>query len=179
MKKNNANNDLVIQNTDSIIDNGTGQLLYTETTTNVILGNEPPYFKVYTDLVNDLSNLCNLNHSEKAVFLSLAKNMSFSNTVILLKPVKELIMQETGIKSLNTLNKAIDILYKKKFIIRKARSFYIVNPNLIGKGKWEDNKSLRLIIEYSENGKQIEVRKINSNMLQINHKHEQKELQFE
>lgn len=169
--KNTNKKELILQSTDTVT-NIDGELLSQENTQNVIIGNEPPYFKVYTDLIDDLSNLCKLNASEKAVFLSLAKNMSFNNTVVLLKPIKQIIMKETGVNSLNTINKAIDKLYKNKFILREARSVYVVNPNLVGKGKWEDNKALRLTIEYSEHGRDFEVKKINSNMLQIRHKYD-------
>jgi hypothetical protein len=163
----------VIKNNEMVI-NTDGELLYQERTTNFPVGNEPPYFKVYTDLIDDLSNLVRLNQSEKAIFLSLAKNMSFNNTVVLLKPIKEIIMRETGISSINTINKGIDNLFKRGFLIRQARSVYLVNPNLVGKGKWEDNKALRLTIEYSESGRDIEVVKISPNMLQLKERYHQK-----
>jgi len=165
----------VTKNSEIVI-NEDGEVLFHEMRTNVPVGNEPPYFKIYTDLIDDLSNLVKLNQSEKAVFLSLAKNMSFNNTVVLLKPIKELIMKETCINSMNTINKAIDNLYKKKFLYRQARSVYLVNPNLVGKGKWEDNKALRLVIEYSENGRDMEVVKISPNMLQLKEKYRQKDI---
>ena len=165
----------VIKNNEMVVSQE-GELLYQENITNVPVGNEPQYFKVYTDLIDDLSNLVRLNSSEKAVFLSLAKNMSFNNTVVLLKPIKSMIMQETGIGSINTINKAIDNLYKKKFLFRQARSVYTVNPSLVGKGKWEDNKALRLTIEYSQEGREIEVVKVSPHMLQLKEKYHQKTL---
>ena len=165
----------VVKNSEMVI-NEDGEVLFHEMRTNVPVGNEPPYFKVYIDLIDDLSNLVKLNQSEKAVFLSLAKNMSFNNTVVLLKPIKELIMRETGINSMNTINKAIDNLYKKNFLFRQARSVYLVNPNLVGKGKWEDNKALRLVIEYSQCGRDMEVVKISPNMLQLKEKYRQKNI---
>lgn len=161
-----AKRDNVVKNTSTVI-NQTGEVLLQKNETIVPVGNEPLYFKVYIDLVNDLSNLINLSNSDKAVFLSLAKNMSFNNTVVLLKPIKQMIMKETCITSMNTINKAIDNLYKKKFIFREARSVYTVNPALVGKGKWEDNKALRLTIEYSDKGRKIEVAKISPTQLKL------------
>lgn len=161
-KKNN-----VIENTNTYLDDSTGEIVCSNKVTSVLVGQEPEYYKVYVNAVTDIANMCDLSDSDRKVFLSLARNMSFKNVVILMKPIKEMIMEETGIKSMNTINKSIDNLYKANFLLRQSRGFYIVNPNIAGKGKWEDIKALRLIIEYDKNGKRIKLNKINSNFIEI------------
>ena len=72
--------------------------------------------------------------------------------IVLLKPIKEMIAMELNI-SLNTLERAIVVLAKENILIRTHQSIYVVDPNLFGKGKWEDIKEIRLSITYSANGK--------------------------
>ena len=159
--------ELVTKNSEIIIDSTSGEVLSSSKTTSIAVGNEPQYFKIYTDAITDVANICNLNDTEKNVFLSLARNMSFNNKVVLLKPTKELLMADAQINSLNTLNKAIDNLYKKGFLLRDARSLYTVNPEIAGKGKWENIKALRLTIDYTKEGRIFEIKKITPNNIEI------------
>lgn len=157
----------VIKDSESVINATTGEIIDRNQTTNISVGNEPQYFKIYTDAIGDISNLCNLRDYEKNIFIGLAKNMSFTNTVILVKPIKRLLMKETGITSLNTLNKGITNLHKKGFLIREERGVYKVNPMLAGKGKWENIKALRMTIEYSSEGRSVEIAKITKGSIQL------------
>jgi DNA primase len=53
------------------------------------------------------------------------------------------------------LNKAIDTFYKKGLFIRVARGVYMADPELFARGKWEDIRELRLVIDYvtDDNGR--------------------------
>jgi len=55
----------------------------------------------------------------------------------------------------NTLDKSIKELYNKGILIRKARGLYIMDPNLFGRGTWNEVKKIRMVIEYQADGKKI------------------------
>ena len=69
------------------------------------------------------------------------------------KFLKEMMVKELKI-SINTLNMGISNLKKKGILIpvRGAKGLYIVDPELFARGKWEDIKNLRLVIEYNKDG---------------------------
>lgn len=121
------------------------------------VGKEPNYYKVY---IQDLANLQGLNPTETEVFQVLSANMTFDNLIVLIKPIKQKLVELIG-KEYETIKKAIEGLTKKKILIRADRSVYRVNPKYAAKGKWEDIKALRLVIEYSENGREIKLENVN------------------
>lgn len=79
--------------------------------------------------------------------------MNYNNTFINHKFLKEMMVKELKI-SINTLNMGISNLKKKGILIpvRGAKGLYIVDPELFARGKWEDIKNLRLVIEYNKDG---------------------------
>lgn len=140
-----------------------GELLDIKEQMNVPVGDEPPYYKVY---LQDLSNVFGLSPAEQVVFRALCSNMSFTNIVVLIKPIKEILEKETGY-SFNTVRVTINKLAEKKLLIRQARSVYLVNPKYAARGKWEDIKALRLIIDYSEQGREVSVKKVTKKMIEL------------
>lgn len=72
---------------------------------------------------------------------------------------KEKLSQITG-KSYETIRSSIQGLVNKNILIREERACYRVNPKYIAKGKWQDIKALRLVIDYSEQGREIKVENI-------------------
>ena len=109
---------------------------------------EPPYVKIYLD---DIGKLQGLNNSEQKILNELVFNMGYKNVVPSYKPVKEMIASKLDIKY-NTVDKAIKQLHSKGILIRKARGFYIMDPNLFGRGKWQDIKKIRMTIDYNQDG---------------------------
>ena len=93
------------------------------------------------------------------VFEILSANMTFDNLIVLIKPIKEKLVKITG-KEFETIKKAIQGLAKKKVLLKEERACYRVNPKYVAKGKWEDIKALRLVIEYSERGREISIEKV-------------------
>ncbi len=89
----------------------------------------------------------------------LSANMTFDNLIVLIKPIKEKLVKITG-KEFETIKKAIQGLSKKKVLLKEERACYRVNPKYVAKGKWEDIKALRLVIEYSEQGREISIEKV-------------------
>lgn len=144
------------QKVDRIIDSQTGEIIEQERVESMAVGKEPNYYKVY---INDLANLQGLNPTEKVVLETLSANMTFDNLIVLIKPIKEKLCQITG-KEFETIKKAIQGLTKKKVLLKEERACYRVNPKYVAKGKWEDIKALRLVVEYSERGRDISIEKV-------------------
>ncbi len=144
------------QQVDRIIDSETGEVIQQDRKESLAVGKEPNYYKVY---INDLANLQGLNPTEKMVFEILSANMTFDNLIVLIKPIKEKLVKITG-KEFETIKKAIQGLAKKKVLLKEERACYRVNPKYVAKGKWEDIKALRLVIEYSERGREISIEKV-------------------
>jgi hypothetical protein len=109
---------------------------------------EPPYVKIYLD---DIGRLQGLNKSEQLILNELVFNMGYKNVVPAYKPVKQMICQKVGM-NYNTLEKALKQLHAKGILIRQARGFYVMDPNLFGRGKWQDIKKIRMIIDYNSDG---------------------------
>lgn len=109
---------------------------------------EPSYVKLY---LQDIGRLSGLNNSEQKLINELVFNMGFNNIVPAYKPVKQMIALKTGMKY-NTIDKALKELCVKGILIRKARGFYIMDPNLFGRGSWKDISNIRLTVVYNENG---------------------------
>lgn len=139
-----------------IMDSETGEVIEQVRKESLAVGKEPNYYKVY---INDLANLQGLNPTEKMVLEILSANMTFDNLIVLIKPIKEKLVVMTG-KSFDAIKKAIQELAKKKILLKEERACYRVNPKYVAKGKWEDIKALRLVIEYSEKGREISIEKV-------------------
>lgn len=146
----------ITQQNDIIIDSETGEIINQARKEVLSVGKEPSYYKVY---INDLANLQGLNPTEKKVLEILSANMSFDNIIVVIKPIKEkLAIAING--SFESVKKAIIGLTKKGILLKEERACYRVNPKYIAKGKWEDIKALRLVIEYSTKGREITIEKV-------------------
>lgn len=146
------------QETKTVIDHETGEIIKTDDLKSYAVESEPNYVKMY---IEDIGKLKDVPPASNDVLGVLVRNMSYGNMVVMIKPIKDKIKEETGL-SLNTINKSIQNLYKAGILIRQSRSVYIVDPTLFAKGKWEDIKKLRLVIEYNNDG----TKSINSNMVE-------------
>jgi len=131
-----------------IVDHETGEVSTTNTTTSTARETEPSFVKMYID---DVGKLMDLRPACSNVLHLLVKSMSYYNIVTMLKPVKEMMCEELGM-TMGSLNNEVDRLYKKGILIRKARSVYLVDPEMFGKGRWENVKKIRMIVEYDEKG---------------------------
>ena len=156
------------------VDLDTGEYIEQVRRETLPVGKEPNYYKVY---IQDLANLQGLNPTETQVLQVLSANMAFDNLIVLIKPIKERLVKMIG-KEYETIKKAIEGLTARKILIRADRSVYRVNPRYVAKGKWEDIKALRLVIEYSENGREITLENVNPYQItyQVNQKSSLSEL---
>mgnify|MGYP000911225836 CR=1 FL=1 len=131
-----------------ISEDNTGEIIKSARTEVSLFESEPPYVKLY---LNDLCRLNGLNNSEQKILNELIINMGYNNVVPSYKPVKEMIASKLEMPY-NTLDKGIKELHKKGILIRQARGFYIMDPNLFGRGSWNDVKKIRMVIEYNSDG---------------------------
>jgi hypothetical protein len=146
---------ILFSSTEEMIDAQTGEIIKIKRYTSALVEKEPPHVKIY---LQDIVKLNDLPPAAVKVLNMLIQNMGYNNMVPMLKPFKEVICKSLNIK-MNTLDKIIGMLKDKQIIHQFARGLYILDPYLFAKGRWENIKNLRLIIEYDENGN----RKLSSN----------------
>ncbi len=140
---------ILYQETNTITDVETGEVTLIEKTEVTFADREPDFVKLY---VSDISRMHGLPPSTDKVLLEIIGQMGYTNIFAAYAPIKRHFCNILGI-SMDTLNKSIDQLFKKGLLIRVERGMYMVDPNLFARGKWEDIKKLRLVIEYdTENG---------------------------
>lgn len=162
----------VIKDTQTVI-NTSGEILNVEQHLSIPVGDEPPYYKVY---LQDLSNVLGLAPAEHMVWEVLCSNMSFNNIVVLIKPIKDMLVETTG-RKYETIRAAIKSLVAKGLLMRQARAVYMVNPKYAARGKWQDIKALRMTIDYNAKGRNIEVKKITKKFIEVE-EHRPKQLDF-
>ncbi len=138
------------------IDVETGELKSHVSTQVFGLEKEPPYIKMY---IEDIARLKELPHGMNRILLEMIKSMGYNNIIAAYKPIKTIMCNNLGIK-MDYLNKAISTFHKKGLLIRLDRGIYMADPELFARGKWEDIKNLRLVIEYSKDG----TKKLKSNL---------------
>lgn len=143
-----------------VVDYETGEIIEQSKTSTHAVEKEPDFVKLY---LSDIGTMMGLAPADQKVFMSLARHMSYNNMVVLIKAVKEQICKELDL-SLNTINKSIDNLKKADLLIKytdsegnEKKSCWVVNPYFVAKGKWEDIRSIRLQIDYTNEGKKVKV----------------------
>lgn len=139
------------ESSETIVDSSTGEVVISKSITKAVVEREPDFVKLY---LADIQRLKDLPKNTDKVLHLLLKSMSYKNIIPAFAPVKRLICKELGI-SMDTLNKAIDNLYKAGVLIRLERGIYMADPELFGKGQWEDIRGLRLVVEYGKDGKKM------------------------
>lgn len=145
-----------------VVDVETGEVSQTVVTKTFSAEKEPPYIKMY---VEDVAKLRDVPSGMSPILLELISQMGYNNIIPAYKPIKLITCRKLGI-SLDYLNKAIQEFYQKGLFIRVARGVYMADPELFARGKWEDIKTLRLMIDYNtEATKQDQgARKLKSNL---------------
>lgn len=134
----------------------TGQVISSDSTKTYMVDKEPDYIKMY---ISDIARLKEIPAGMDKILFSLLKGMGYNNIVPVYMPIKQMIANDLGV-SINYINKAIDKFYKAGLLIRHARGLYIADPQLFARGKWEDIKDLRLVIDYKSDG----TKKLQSNL---------------
>lgn len=126
----------------------TGEVVEQINTKTYSVDREPNYIKMYID---DITRLNDLPKGLSPILLELVRTMGYNNIIPAYKPIKMMVCRRLDI-SLNYLDKSIQKLHKKGILIRIHRGIYMADPDLFARGKWEDIKSLRLIVDYDKDG---------------------------
>lgn len=142
------------------IDKETGEVLTTSTTKSFHFDKEPEYIKMY---VSDVARIKDIPSGMSPVLFELISQMGYNNVIPAYKPIKMITCRKLGV-SIYYLNKCIQTFYEKGLFIRAARGVYVADPELFARGKWEDIKQLRLVIEYGIDKKGNTVKKLKSDL---------------
>lgn len=132
------------------VDHSTGEALSSEK--HFTVEREPDYVKLYLQGILLYSDC---PQWQNKVLHSLLKRINYQNEISLPVGYKREIVKELGI-SMSSLNNAISAFIRTKLLIRKDVGVYLANPHLFGRGEWKDIRKLRLTVEFSEQGVQME-----------------------
>jgi hypothetical protein len=145
----------------NFVDGATGEVTESITVTSDIFrrtDGEGNFVKLY---ITDLCILNKLQHKAMMVLLELVKTMDYKNEISVSIGKKKDMCKELDIYNLvngervlgtNIIDQHITKLVKSGLLSRKDKGMYIANPNLFGKGKWQDIKAIRMQFEYNDNG---------------------------
>jgi len=143
-----------------VLDKETGEIVEISNTKTFQFEKEPEYIKMY---ISDVARLKEIPAKMSPILLELVSQMGYNNLIPAYKPIKLMTCRKLGI-SIDYLNKAIQEFYNKGLFIRVARGVYVADPDLFARGKWEDIKQLRLVIEYENKSDGSGVKKLKSNL---------------
>lgn len=144
------------------IDHSTGEITEETVTKAFHIEKEPDFIKMY---ITDVARISDIPMGMDKILFELVSQMGYNNIIPAYKPLKLMMCARMGI-SLDYLNKAIQTFYEKGIFIRAARGVYIADPELFARGKWEDIKQLRLVIEYDRDSKGNSIKKLKSDLPQ-------------
>lgn len=142
------------------IDGKTGEITEIQRVQSYSIEQEPPFVKLY---LSDIVRLKELPPATSTVLHAILQVMNYQSKVMLMGFIKKEMCDNLNM-SMNTLNKSIDNLYKSGILIRIATGYYIVDPELFGKGSWKDIKNIRLQIDYTTDDKGRTTKKLKSNL---------------
>ena len=123
------------------------------------------FIKLFTENIN---YIINLGTQEKILFFTLLSSVDYKNVVRFDKSMKQNIVLDK-VLSRAGMYRALNGLIEKKVIFKIDREFvksyvgvgsddcYLFNPNLVGRGSWNDLKSLRHIITTEWDFENLEV----------------------
>jgi hypothetical protein len=135
----------------------TKETIVTDSDTGVVMGAnrqtvayipEDNFVKLY---VERLPLIFGLPPQHGRILHGLLPKMNFDNEIVLKKGMKEEICRALDIK-LNTLEHALGDLVKASILLRKGTGWYLVNPNIIGKGSWGRIREIRQTITWNYDG---------------------------
>ena len=125
-----------------------------------LVNKEPAYMKLYLD---DISLLKQLTKIENLILHEIFKITQYNtNRVILNKFYRDGICESLEIKD-QTVRNAISKFAKLDLLIKEGVGVYILNPFHFGIGEWSELRGLRMVIEYTNEGKKIEIKGIDNN----------------
>jgi hypothetical protein len=136
---------------ETVVDKLTGEIV-SEKVTSTKYTPEPEYVKLY---LRDVVKLFDLSGTTKTVFIALLRKMNYDNEILLAGKMKEEMAESMKMKK-NTFEHSMGELVVKGVLLKKGNNWYLVNPNLIGKGSWEHVQRIILTLTYDKSGRMIQ-----------------------
>jgi hypothetical protein len=135
-----------------IVDKETGELVLSEKKINV--SREPDFIKLYFD---EITRIYDLPKTNSRVLVSLLRYVNYENKIYLNGALIKELSKELDMK-VQSFRNALSKLSKSEVLYRLDTGVYLINPNIMAKGKWSDIEKLRLKVSYmfSNEGKIIE-----------------------
>lgn len=124
-------------------------MAYTDNGTGLV---EPSFVKFYYDDIGRLNNLTGL---QIRFLLAILKHLSYDNMIDFDRKTKASLIENLEMTD-NTFRNTVSRLAKANIIKRVANGLYIMNPDLIFKGK--QGSRAKLIIQYNELGERESIK---------------------
>ena len=139
----------------TVVDTKTGEILKEQTSETLRFSEEPQYVKLY---LQDILYLSDMPRRYDKILYELLKRAQWANAeqgmiVTLSSGSKRMMAKTLGLNSISLISNALTDFVKAKIIKRIETGVYALNPNLFGKGDWQDIAKLRLDIDYDLTGK--------------------------
>ena len=143
------------QITNEEIDTNTGEIIKRKENLVKSYCNEPPYIKLY---LHDILYLSDLPKTHDKILLSLLKKSTWANSeygmiVTLSAGMKRIMANELDFKNVRTINNALSDFVKADILKRLETGVYQLNPYLFGRGDWQDIENLRMMVNYTLEGR--------------------------
>jgi len=137
---------------ETVVDKKTGNKETNTTRKTFWLKQEPEYVKLY---LRDCCYLKSIPKGLNSVLYSLIMIMDYNNRVVVNSFIKRQIAEDNGI-SFDMVNGALTKFVKAQLLTRLGVGTYQVNPFIFGKGSWDDIESIRMVVEYTVEGRTFE-----------------------
>lgn len=125
------------------------------------LPREPEFVKLY---IKDICAINDLKKNAYQVLLQCLYHMAYDGHITLLKYHREKIANAIGVTD-QTVKNQLCLLTQKKILKRKSNMVYVANPDLFGRGYWDDiikqREEYRLIVEYKNDTRTLKGRSTN------------------
>jgi len=115
----------------------------------VFTDREPDYVKLY---LKDIMRLKGLPESGNSILYCLLASMNYAGQIFITKTTRDILCRQLNIAEI-TLRKAIEKFVNKGLLTKYDSNTYVANPHLFARGKWTDVKKIRMLVEYSEEGR--------------------------
>jgi hypothetical protein len=144
---------VIYEKSQVVTNHETGEITAEQTEKITILPKEPPYIKVYLE---DIAKIQDLPAGSTSLLYELLKMMNYeTNEIFLNSSLKKRIAEKLGIKNTKSIDNALTQFHQSNILIRIERGIYMANPNLFGKGTWQQIHKLRkfsIRLIYGEDG---------------------------
>jgi hypothetical protein len=93
-----------------------------------------------------------LPESNNTILMALLSGINYHNQIFITKTTKDILLSQLNIAEI-TFRKALKSFVDKGLLTKFDSHTYVVNPHIFGRGKWQDVKKIRMLVEYSEEGR--------------------------